>query len=100
MVIYATKDNFYELIKEGTVIVDMFATWCGPCKMLGPVVEELAGKYSNIKFIKVDVDECEEIAKNYGVMSIPTIIKFQNGKEVDKKIGYLNINDFENWLNN
>lgn len=100
MVIHASNENFNELIKDGTVIVDMFATWCGPCKMLGPVVEELAGKYSNIKFIKVDVDECEEIAKNYGVMSIPTIIKFQDGKEVDKKIGYLNINDFENWLNN
>lgn len=98
-VIHANNDNFNELIKDGTVIVDMFANWCGPCKMLGPVIEELASKYSDIKFIKVDVDECEELAKRFGVMSIPTIIKFQDGKEIDKKIGYMNIDDFDTWLN-
>ena len=97
-VIHANSNNFNELIKDGIVIVDMFATWCGPCKMLGPVVEELSNKYDNIKFIKVDVDECEDVARQYGVMSIPTIIKFQDGQELDRKVGYMNINDFENWI--
>ena len=90
-VIHASNDNFNDLIKEGTVIIDVFATWCGPCKMLGPVVEELSNKYTDIKFIKVDSDECEEIARSFGVMSIPTIIKMQDGKEIDRKIGYMNI---------
>ena len=98
MVIHASNENFDELIKDGVVIVDMFATWCGPCKMLGPVVEELASKYKDIKFIKLDVDDCEEIARKFGVMSVPTIIKFQNGEEKDRKIGFINITDFENWL--
>ena len=97
-VLHASNETFYDLIKDGLVIVDMFATWCGPCKMLGPVVEELATKHEDIKFVKVDVDECDVIAKNYGVMSVPTLIKFQDGKEIDKKIGYMNIDDFENWL--
>lgn len=97
-VIHTSSDNFNDIIKEGTVIVDMFATWCGPCRMLGPVIEELSNKYDSITFVKVDVDECPEVAKNYGVMSIPTIIKFQNGKEIDKKIGYMNITEFENWI--
>ena len=98
-VIHASNDNFNDLIKEGTVIIDVFATWCGPCKMLGPVVEELSNKYTDIKFIKVDSDECEEIARSFGVMSIPTIIKMQDGKEIDKRIGYINIDDFDTWLN-
>ena len=98
MVIHADESNFDELIKENAVIVDMFATWCGPCKMLGPIVEELASQYKNIKFVKLDVDECENIARKFGVMSIPTIIKFQNGQEIDRKIGYINKEDFEDWI--
>ena len=97
-VIHASNDNFNELIKEGIVIVDMFATWCGPCKMLGPVVEELSSKHSDIKFVKVDVDECDTVARQYGIMSVPTLIKFKDGKEIDKRIGYLNINEFEEWI--
>ncbi len=97
-VIHGNEENFNELIKEGVVIVDMFATWCGPCKMLGPIVEELSNEYENVKFVKIDVDECEEIAKRYGIMSIPTIIKFVDGKEIDKKIGFINKEQFKEWI--
>ena len=97
-VIHGNDNNFEELIKEGIVIVDMFATWCGPCKMLGPVVEELSNEYTNIKFVKIDVDECADVAKKYGIMSIPTLIKFENGQEIDKKIGFINKEQFKEWL--
>ncbi len=97
-VIHGNDNNFEELIKEGIVIVDMFATWCGPCKMLGPVVEELSNEYTNIKFVKIDVDECADVAKRYGIMSIPTLIKFENGQEIDKKIGFINKEQFKEWL--
>ena len=98
MVIHGNEESFKELIKDGKVIVDFFATWCGPCKMLTPVVEQLASQYSDIKFVKIDVDECPNISKEYGIMSVPTLLKFENGELIDTKIGYLNINEFENWV--
>ena len=77
--------EFNNLINEDLVLVDFYATWCGPCKMMGPVLEELENSRS-VKVVKIDVDKNEEIAKNYGVMSIPTLILFQKGKQLDKKI--------------
>ena len=73
--IHCNNDNFKELINDELVIVDFFATWCGPCRMLGTVLEEIKNNY---KIVKVDVDECSEIAKEFGVMSVPTLIKFKN----------------------
>lgn len=74
---------------QGVVLVDFFATWCGPCKMLAPVVEELAAEYEGkAKIGKLDVDENPETAGKYGVQSIPTIIIFKDGQEVDKMMGF------------
>ncbi len=87
--IHLENENYDELIKEGIVVVDFFATWCGPCKMLGPIIEKLGNSINNVKFIKVDVDKHEELARRYGVMSIPTIIFFKDGKEVTKRIGFI-----------
>ncbi len=87
--IHLENENYDELIKEGIVVVDFFATWCGPCKMLGPIIEKLGNSMNNVKFIKVDVDKHEELARRYGVMSIPTIIFFKDGKEVTKRIGFI-----------
>lgn len=87
--IHLENENYDELIKEGIVVVDFFATWCGPCKMLGPIIEKLGNSMNNVKFIKVDVDKQEELARRYGVMSIPTIIFFKDGKEVTKRIGFI-----------
>ena len=86
--IHLEKENFDELIKD-KVVVDFFATWCGPCKMLGPVFEELSTEINDIKFIKVDIDEHEDLCRKYKVMSVPTLIVFDNGKEIKRNIGFI-----------
>jgi len=85
--IHLENENFNDLIKEKTV-VDFYATWCGPCKMLGPVFEEVS-KESDIKFVKVDIDDHEELCREYKVMSVPTLILFEDGKEVKRNIGFI-----------
>ena len=82
------NEDFNEEIKDKLVLVDFYATWCGPCRMMHPIIEEVA-KEENIKVIKVDVDKHDELARNYGIMSIPTIILFQNGNLVGKNIGFI-----------
>ena len=78
------ENDFDDLIKD-IAVVDFYATWCGPCKMFGPVFEEVS-KESNINFVKVDVDKENDIARRYGVMTIPTVILFKIGEEVKKLI--------------
>ena len=85
--IHLKDEKFDELIKE-RVIVDFYATWWGPCKMLGPVFEEVS-KESSIKFVKVDIDEHEDLCREYKVMSVPTLILFENGKEIKRNIGFI-----------
>lgn len=82
------NEDFNEEIKDKLVLVDFYAAWCGPCRMMHPIIEEVA-KEENIKVIKVDVDKHDELARNYGIMSIPTIILFQNGNLVEKNIGFI-----------
>jgi len=90
--LHLNKGNFDETLKgaEGKpVLVDFFAEWCGPCKMAAPVIEEIADEYDEKAVIaKVDVDAEQELAGAHGVMSIPTVIVFVNGEEVDRKIGF------------
>lgn len=97
-IIHATDDTFNELVNNKKVIVDFFATWCGPCKMLSLVLDQLSNEYENITFVKVDVDKCHEVSKKYGIMSVPTLILFENGKKVDLKIGYQDIENLRKWL--
>ena len=85
----ATNTNFSELIQDSKlVIVDFWATWCGPCRMLSPILdeveEEMAGK---IEVVKVNVDDADEVAAQYRIMSIPTLLFFKNGQVVDKTVG-------------
>lgn len=94
-IIHSNQEEFKELIKDELVIVDFFATWCGPCRMLGTVLDEIKDEY---KIVKIDVDECSEIAKEYGVMSVPTIIKFKNGIEIEKNIGFLPKEQLVEWI--
>ncbi len=81
-------EEFNELIKSGTVLVDFFADWCGPCKMLGPVLEEVSGEYPDIEFVKVNVDDNMDLAESYGIMSIPAVYLFKDGAVIAKMSGY------------
>ena len=88
-VVKLTTDNFdQEVLQAGqTVLVDFYADWCGPCKMMGPVVEEIAGEETGVKVCKINIDEEMAVAQKYGVMSIPTFISFKNGEIAGKQVG-------------
>ncbi len=88
-VVKLTTDNFdQEVLQAGqTVLVDFYADWCGPCKMMGPVVKEIADEAADVKVCKINIDEEMAVAQKYGVMSIPTFIAFKNGEIVGKQIG-------------
>lgn len=89
--VHLNQEGFDKLIAGGqTALVDFWAAWCGPCKMLAPVIEELAAQYDGkVTVAKVDVDEEQDLAARYGVMSIPTVVLFQNGQEVERLVGFL-----------
>ena len=74
---------------KGKVLVDFFATWCGPCKMLSPILEKVASEHEDLTVLKVDVDEVGDVAAKYGIRSIPTLILFEDGKAVDMKLGFM-----------
>ena len=89
-VLHLTEDAFDKAIAQGVALVDFWASWCGPCKMLAPVIEELGGQYEGKAVIaKVDVDAEPELARRFGVMSIPTVVLFKDGAEVDRKVGVM-----------
>ena len=89
-VLHLTKENFQKEVLEADVpvLVDFWATWCGPCQMVGPVVEEIADEVTDAKICKVDVDQQPELARQYKVMSIPTFLVFKNGEMVKRDMGY------------
>ena len=91
MVQHVSEVDFNEVVLnyEGVVLVDFWATWCGPCKMIAPVVEEVSNEVSNARFVKVDVDENENLANKYQISSIPTLMIFKNGTPVDTLVGFM-----------
>lgn len=88
-ILNVTDENFAKETAEGLVLADFWAPWCGPCKMIAPVLEEVDGEMSDkVKIVKLDVDENQETAGKYGVMSIPTLLLMKDGNVVDQVVGF------------
>jgi thioredoxin len=89
MAIQVTSQNFSEEVEKaaGAVLLDFYADWCGPCKMLTPILDEIAQERSDIKIVKINVDEAQDLAQRYSVMSIPTIVLFKDGEVKGNWIG-------------
>ncbi len=94
-VLELTKENFDATIASGDTLVDFWAVWCGPCKMQGPIVDEFAAKNGAVKAGKVNTDEQMELAQRFGIMAIPTLIAFRDGKEIARKVGMAPIEELE-----
>ena len=90
-VLKITSENFKGEVLESSqkVLIDFYADWCGPCKMMGPVVEEIAEEHSDVKVVKINVDNAEDIAIKYQIMSIPTLVVVKDGQEVNRSIGLI-----------
>ncbi len=95
---HITSNNFDEKIKKDRVFVDFYATWCGPCKMLGLVLEKFDDE-NIVPILKLDVDEAKDVAEKYKVFTIPTLIIFENGKEIKRKVGYQSLDELRKWVN-
>jgi thioredoxin 1 len=95
-----TSENFEaEVLKESkTVLIDFWASWCGPCRMLSPVVDQIAEERQDIKVCKVNIDEQPELAQKFGIMSIPTLLVFRDGKQVNSSVGVRPKQDILNLL--
>lgn len=89
MIFLENEQDFFELINNKLVLVDFYATWCGPCRMISPIIDEVAKETTDLMVVKVDVDKYPNIATKYGIMSIPTLKVFKNGKEEKTSIGYI-----------
>ncbi len=98
MVKQITDKEFDESIKTGKVLVDFYAEWCGPCKMLSPVVDELSEELNDVTFYKLNVDESDEVVRKYNVMSIPTLLVFENGELKNTSVGFKNKDEIKELL--
>lgn len=97
MLVHLKNEDFDSLIKEGIVVVDFYAEWCGPCKMLAPILDDISNEY---KVIKINVDEHQELAMKFGIMSIPTVIIYKEGIEKQKVVGFIPKNDLLDKIKN
>lgn len=101
MEITHAKDETFnnELQVDVPVLVDFYADWCGPCRMLAPILEDINSERNNVKIIKVNVDEAQKISQQFGIMSIPTLMVFKNGKEVSKRVGLCSKDEIMDMIN-
>ena len=95
-----SEKEFEQEVKEGIVLVDFFATWCGPCRMMAMILEEIEEEVKDkVKIVKVDVDENESLARKFGILSIPTLVLYVNGKMYEKHVGLWQKEDLLELLN-
>lgn len=94
-ILKVNNENFEKevLQSDKKVLVDFYADWCGPCKMLSPIIDEVAKEYESAKFVKLNIDEEQYLAIKYNVMSIPTLVIFNNGQEIKRSVGLISKNE-------
>ncbi len=97
-VLYADSTNLDENVKEGLVLLDFYADWCGPCKMIGPVLEQISDENDDIKVVKVNVDENIGLAQQYGVQGIPSLFVLKDGEVVSQKAGFMPKDALVDWV--
>ena len=96
-----TEEEFYKVIKEkGKVLIDCYATWCGPCRMMAPIIDRIAKEKDNCKFYKLDVDQTQRVSIEYGINSIPTLLFFEDGDLKVKSVGLISKDNIENIIEN
>lgn len=98
MVKEINENEFSEAIKGNKVLVDCYAPWCGPCKMLSPIIDMLSEEIENYEFYKLNVDDAQDVASEYGIMSIPTLLIFENGEKVNQLVGFVSKEELEDIL--
>lgn len=96
--IQLTADNFDKEVKEGKTLIDFWAPWCGPCRMQSPILEQLEASGAAVKICKVNVDEQPDLAKRFGILSIPTLILMQNGVLKDKQVGLTSLDELNEFI--
>lgn len=90
--------NLNELVSSGVVVLDFYADWCGPCKMLAPELDIVSKNNSDIKIYKINVDKNPDVARSYGIMSIPTLILYKDGKIIKQTLGYMPSDELDDWI--
>jgi thioredoxin 1 len=98
-IVKGSESDFASLINDDVVLVDFYAEWCGPCKMLMLPLHELAEQRSNIKIVEIDIDQNENLTRQYGVLSVPTLILFKKGQLVGMRTGFMPREALEEWIN-
>ena len=98
MIKYLNNENFNEEINKEKVLIDFYADWCGPCRMIATQLESLCEERSENKIVKINVDNNTSLAKKYGIMSIPALLLFKDGNLIDNKIGYMSKDEIEEWI--
>lgn len=98
-VMYADQSNFDQTIAQGTVLVDFYADWCGPCKRIAPIIEQLSEEMTDVTFVKINVDNDRPLAARFQVMTIPTLILFKNGVAVAETMGLQPKEQLKAWIN-
>ena len=99
-IIKIKEEEFEEKVLKNNkkVLVDFYADWCGPCRMLSPIIEEIAKENDEYEFVKVNVDDCPDVSRKYGIMSIPTLIVFENEVEKKKTLGFHSLDEVKEFL--